>query len=610
MTVSRTDKIRLSDPVRVALRSAALVGVLLMPSLASAQQTPFRLGPFQAAPEGQSEPAPARPDGEPASPPAAGPLSPSSYEESSNIQVDTLQTIDPDSAGTLTLEEGGLPADLWQGSDWGLVKGLVEGLPVNTPSPVVRDLMRRVLLTAGTPPAGKRQPGTFMTLRMKQLIAMGELTGAADLLSVMPGRESDEELARIEADTRFLLNDNARACSITAQQIGRSDSIYWQKAFVFCAALAGDKEKALLGVDLIRELDPSDVAFAKLGPAVSGIKTAALDSLADPSPLHLAMARVAKAELPQDVLASGNPAILRAVATNPYAPIEVRLEAAERAEGVGALPIDALRQIYTSVSFTKEELANPLSKAEGKSGAVGRALLYRTALVQTVPTAKAEAIARALELGRESGRYTATVEAFLPILSDVPPAAELAWFAPVASRALLVADDPERAEGWLQQLRADAMFQEGSRAEVVRLLPLARISGGPGTPDWSPERLREWWAATKGDAAAASRATLLYALLEGLNERIPGELWADLLQNPVRTPLSMPHPVLWDRLNAASDGRRAGETVLLAVSCLGAGSLAEVNPIVLRRVMASLAAVGLVDEGRDLALEAAVTAGL
>ena len=37
-------------------------------------------------------------------------------------------------------------------------------------------------------------------------------------------------------------------------------------------------------------------------------------------------------------------------------------------------------------------LANPFSKAEAEAGALSRALLYRTALVQTVPTAQAEAV--------------------------------------------------------------------------------------------------------------------------------------------------------------------------------------------------------------------------
>ncbi len=72
----------------------------------------------------------------------------------------------------------------------------------------------------------------------------------------------------------------------------------------------------------------------------------------------------------------------------------------------------------------------------------------------------------------------------------------------------------------------------------------------------------------------------------------------------------MPRPALWFRLEEAARGARKGETVLLSLLALGDGGPAQADPIVLRRVLRALGAVGLEASARALAVEAAVAAGL
>ena len=179
--------------------------------------------------------------------------------------------------------------------------------------------------------------------------------------------------------------------------------------FIFCQALAGENSKAQLGVSLLRELGEKDRVFFSIVDALANGVVVKIESMPKPTPLHLAMARVAKARLPADVVSSNKPVVLRTIAVSPNASVKIRLEAAERAEVAGALLTDSLRQLYTSIVFTEDELANPLSKAEAESGPLSRALLYRTALVQTVPLAKAEAVAKAIALARQGGRYLSAI---------------------------------------------------------------------------------------------------------------------------------------------------------------------------------------------------------
>ena len=70
--------------------------------------------------------------------------------------------------------------------------------------------------------------------------------------------------------------------------------------------------------------------------------------------------------------------------------------------------------------------------AEVEGGSLARALLYRAAVVEIVPAALAESVAKAFALGQEEGRYPTTVRAFMPALRRIPPSTELIWFAPTA----------------------------------------------------------------------------------------------------------------------------------------------------------------------------------
>ncbi len=614
-----------SVPVR-ALMAGLLAWAAIMPHAGWAQQdrpavgTPLRLAPPRslqppeqrpALPPGSVQPGQSSP-----LPPAASPVSispPATVKQvvpGAEIRVDSLQIIDPDSAGTLGEAQGGLGVAMWSGTNRKLVDRLLPQLPVNTTSRAMRDLEVRLLLSRAVVPEGDAPGGGLVALRVRLLAAIGDLAGVDDLLGVIPAHGEGDDLARVESDMSFLTNDNNRACSLARGRMGAGDIAYWQKAFIFCQALAQEHSKAALGVALLRESGDQDAVFFTLINALAAGGGATIEDLPDPSPLHLAMARVAKAHLPPNVIASDRPGVLRTIAISPNVTVELRLEAAERAESAGALDVDTLRQLYTSVSFTAEELASPLSRAEAEAGPMSRALLYRTALVQTVPTARAEAVAQALDLGREGGRHASTARAFEPILKRIPPSAEMAWFAPQAIRAFLVIGDHQAARPWFQLLDASARFDERSAAALDGLAPLARLAGSPGTENWSADKMVAWWKGVEEEEGAGERASLLYALFESLGETVPETLWEALLGGTQQAGGAMTRPALWRQLGNAAAAGRVGETVLLSLLMLGQGGPGQASPLVLGRVVGSLNAVGLDVPARAIAVEALVAAGL
>ncbi len=531
-----------------------------------------------------------------------------------SVEAQTLGTINPDVAGALSETDGGFGLAMWQDTPLSVIEALLPQIPVTTASPAMRDLMRRMLLTGAEVPEGG-ESGSLISLRASLLSAMGDFVGVRSLLDAVPGRAKNSNLLRVDVDTRFLTGDVARACQLAHAHIQEQHSTYWQKAFIFCQAVEGDGASALLGISLLEEMGETDTVFFKLVDTLAhqgdaGFKPPVIDSLADPTPMHLALARVAKTQLPSDVISSNRPSVLRAIAISPNASPELRLEAAERAESAGALAVDALRQLYASISFSEDQLKNPLTQAALLSGPMSRALLYRATLMQTLPAAQAEALHRALEIARENGRYASAARAFLPQLSRVSAAHDLAWFAPEAIRAFLITGRHGEASAWFELLKVSASRDPLMAAHLEALMPVARLSGFDGASEWTMERLHTWWLAVKDSEGARDKAVTLAAILDALGETVPDEIWTDLMVGTSHSAMLAPYPSHWFLLDGASSRGRVGETVLLSLVGLGDGGPARADPIVLNHFLRALRAIGLDQEVRAMALEAVVAAGL
>ncbi len=520
-----------------------------------------------------------------------------------DVRVNQLSTVNADSAGVLTVEHGGFGVSMWQGTRRSLVEALLPHLPVDSGSRAMRDLMRRLLLSVAGAPEGESTPGSLAALRAGILLAMGDLDGVEGLLQAASIRAADPDLARIRTDALLLANDNAAACAIADGQIAETSAVYWQKALIFCQALAGEHDKAALGVALLGEMGEADPTFFSLVAALGG-EPGQIDSLPDPNPLHLAMAKAAKVALPADVVSSDHLAVLRTVAVSPNASVEIRLEAAVRAQAAGALPADTLRQLYAAPPLEQPVASGSQPVVAAEDGPQARARAYRSAIAEETPGVRAEAIARALESGREQGRYGATALIYLPLLEAIPPSPEVMSIAPEAITALLVAGKREMAEDWYAALSASAAGDPQAGAALLATLPRAHLAWAADTEGWDGGELAAWWPSIRDSAGARDRATRVYTLLDATGVAVPEPLWEPLLDGAGRSPVTMPPAALLNRLAASAMAGRVGETVLFALLALGEGAPTATDTVTLGQVVTSLGAVGLDDEGRALALEA------
>ena len=121
-----------------------------------------------------------------------------------------------------------------------------------------------------------------------------------------------------------------------------------------------------------------------------------------------------------------------------------------------------------------------------------------------------------------------------------------------------------------------------------------------------------WWRSEQVVSAEEriSKASLLFAVLEGLDYSITDAQWQRLLAPPLTaSDTDTPSLALMRDLEDASKDKRVGETVMLALIALGKDPLKSTSPTVLNGVVRALRAVKLEPEARALALEIAVARG-
>lgn len=608
----------------IVSRARTLGALVLLASLAALPAwpqggAPLRLNPG-AIPDGA---APAAPGVEP------------------QIRVEGLQDVDLEAIGLLDVSQGGLGADMWSGTPRVVVERLLLRLPADLTGRAGRALMRRLLLSTAQPPAGDDKGANLAALRVEQLLTMGDFAAAAELLAAAPGRETDADLMRAAAQLHLYAYDHERACTLVTKVAEKFGAGFWQRALIYCQALAGEQTEALFGVDLLREAGEADDTFIALIEVLLG-GDAVEDGPGQATPLMLALRQAAMRPVPAVYITSPNPAILRAIAEGDNVDMALRLEAAQRAEAVGALSTENLAAIFNLVEFTEAETADPSGAAQADGSLRGEALLYRAARGHEVPTARAELLRQMLNQARERGAYATAARLAAPMLADMPPSSELVWFAGDAARALLAAGRSRLALPWYRLAQSAASTDGNAAVAEMVLWPILRLALGSGATAvevadaampaaaaapaivvrrpapispiaWDDARLTAWRSTREVFApdSANDQAMMLYAMFEALDEPLAEADWQSLVGTRATAPVARaPAAEMWFGLQRAAEQGRRGETILRALVMLGEGGMSNTDPIVLATVVRNLVRLGLVEEARALAVDAALAAGL
>ena len=538
------------------------------------------------------------------------PAQPASAE--SGIEVGALDAIDPDAAGVLLPGVTRYPGDLWSGSRRARVEALLPRLPVAAPSAAMRQLALALLTSPpAVPPAGQGDPGALVLARAERLTAMGARDAALSLLQAAGPPGGADALARIRNDGWLAALDYGAACERVLGKAGPGDG-YWRRVRILCQAHAGLLEAATLGLELLFETDVSpDLAFDDAIYAMAGLAEPVVDARADPTPLRVAAWRLAQLPIPVAAVTKASPDVLPAMVGAREALPGTRLMAAERAEAASALSIESLRDLYREMAFSPEELADALAQVETLEPALGRALMLQAIEAQTAPALRAELLAAALSLAEAQGAYGTAARALAHLVRTVPPQPEHGWFSGAAGRALAAAGDRDAAAGWYALASEEAPRDAEAARAAVRLWPLMLLNAEEIHVKEAPF---EVWLALRAEegerSVALVRANWLVVLADALGGQIEPEVWDRLLAEGRPMAGHAPAPALAHGLRSAAKGGQLGDSVLMALLMLGDGGPAAAGLATVGPVVSSLVSVGLRDEARAIALEAALAAGL
>ncbi len=523
------------------------------------------------------------------------------------MDATVLAPPDPESVGLIGPSDGGFGAAMWRGTDRRLVARLLPRLPARTQSRIARDLAVRLLTTRAVAPVGASGGQSLLEARIERLVALGAAGDASRLATLASIDLIDTALAKAAVEALFMQSDIAGACGWVDRHALRFEDGYWRRAQAFCMLISGERDRAAVLVDILRERGGVPDVFLTLFEALVIGETPAIAGLAEPSGLDIAMMRVARAPLPPDILDGDRPNVLLSVIDNPTADFDLRLAAAERAFGYGLIAAARLGEIYDAVP---PAAGGPVAAPGGGAWTPrDRALFLRAARAATGDRLRAELLRDALARAAAAGVWAIMAAASRPILETISPAEDLRWFARDAMRALAAAGAGEHAARWFAGPGGDG----AARAGAPPLWALGQFLAGsppPGPPDRTA--YEAWLGADGAETGSGGGTPALFAvLLDALDRRPDWLRWSPLLGRGSARAASPDAGLAWrPALADAAAGGRIGETVLIALLGLTGPDGEPGGPGAYAAAADALRRVGLTREARGLALEAALRGGL
>ncbi|MFL2769545.1 MAG: hypothetical protein ACJZ9F_00910 [Rhodospirillaceae bacterium] len=496
--------------------------------------------------------------------------------------------------------------------------------------------------------------------RVSQLARMGDWKNVRALIELLPTVAISEAMQVMRTNLVLVEGGLDVACLDTSEQLPISENPYWQKVFAFCQLSDGNIAGAFLTIDLLREIGIDDAAFFWAAEIMSGNRPITPNGLRRLTPLQLAMLRSAGRPFPSQLVRNGDPTLLRVLAEAPplyvvddddndeviegriREALDQRIGAAEGALSLGALEAEVLRALYRDEIFEEDRtnvdalsrypqgqadgvLEIELPTAQQNSSDIdlndlpidtvrARARLFKLAESQTIPTARAEVISRAIDFARgdrgRNGPDVATMGLiYAPLVKNMTPVGDLDWFSGNAARALLAAGETEAGRRWLElsQLYARTSIEAADVAAAI--WPVERQLEPTIMNRFTPLRFKRW-EETRPFGRLGLDKTLVLSTFAALGESVTNADWFDLMDGQGQMTIDMPSPQIWNGMSNAANNKRLGETVLFALLALEENRLSSVSPIVLSNVIDALLKVGLEAQARRLAIEAAIIQGL
>ena len=529
--------------------------------------------------------------------------------------------------GYLSDIDGGLGLEMWEGTDSTFAKTILELLPVNAPSPAMRNLAKRLLLSdayqpnkeeknglqaispSGKPIVSMDQDATFLPLRFSKLASLGAKKELIELSNLVPTEDMLGDLAKEAIYARLLSGETEKVCREVIELAKRTNESYWRKTLIVCQLILGNRDDALLSLELLlAELDSED-KFSKL------IYTLADETNQIEFDKNSIYFKILIAVLPGEQLNKHrlnlDPSGLSVVAKNINLSWKIRMLAAEKAVLAGSLPSLYLSELATQFKFEDDIFYRAASESKSMEGFMARSLLLQAAALNTSVIERARFLRLLLDNADSDEIFQVYASVIMPILLTIKPRPDLIWFASSATRAAIAGGNYMLASNWLTVLGKTLDLDYEASGSLLRLLPLIAIAGQTLPVPFSKQQATDVWSGLSDSFSREDkekRASRLLVLLSAMGIESREGAWKNIISSSnIFEKENIPATALRYQLRDAARNNRIAEVVSLSLIMLGAEGPSKSGLVALNAVIRSLREIGLESDAREIAIEAAIS---
>ena len=362
----------------------------------------------------------------------------SGFAAAQSIEVGQLGAAQAFDAGVIDFNSGGLDPALWQGTSAKMATHLLSKAPLSSTDPIIKDMIRAVVLTAGVPPEGT--DAGYAKARLRSVMALNDPAALQNLASRSPDIVADPA---VRADLALAVGEVENACAMADSITEGRGTPTWARLRAFCHVMRGEIPAAELTAKLLKSSDYEDKTYFELLDRLTGVSSnsEALDVSGDP--LYAAMAGAIAAQSPAPMASASlmTPMQAMMVAKDPEATPDARLSAVFKA---GKLLDDGtITQILNGVIYDGVDV-NDLSAASqytidtalANPAGKGFAQLYALAKQGGDPAITAKAASAVLKRAQDKGafaRFAKLLENEIAVMpAEAKAAADLSLFAKAA----------------------------------------------------------------------------------------------------------------------------------------------------------------------------------
>ena len=216
----------------------------------------------------------------------------------------------------------------------------------------------------------------------------------------------------------------------------------------YCAAVAGDAQAAGLAAELAREEGiEAELPLAVLAGFADGTKP----KLALPARVLLLDYRFLELLGPVNaaqIFDKAEPALLAVLAADPKAEARLQIAAAEAALRLNALSPEAVAEVYRRQSLAGAGVADPA--AQSADPHLRHALYFQAIEAARAPAQRLRFLRAILDDARRSGSHLQMARVMAPLVANLPPSPDAAWFAETSLEIALLAGQFDLARRWAE----------------------------------------------------------------------------------------------------------------------------------------------------------------